>query len=158
MASTATKLSRTTTRHVLVVPALALLFGLSACSGGTPAGSEPTRSVALADSAESITSPSDSGEFVGDWMIELFERAGQTVTGDAMRQQGGNMTLVVRADGTFTVTGTGPGAPEPAEGTWTSTSGTSAVFTMDGSGVEATLDGDRLTLAGDNHVLVFARY
>ncbi len=163
-----TKSSRTISR-VLVVPVLALCFGLSACSDDTPAdsGSTTTGSAPSADSTASrglpsiaspaSTTPSDAGELVGDWTIELLESAGQSVTGESVRQQEGDMTLAVRADGTFTITiDIGDGAPEQGDGTWTS-SGTGAVFTVDGSGADVTLDGDRLTLTDGETTFVFVR-
>ena len=144
-------------RRALAVPALVVLLGLGACSSDAPEGGGSTQTTTPVGSTESVVRPGDGDAFVGSWAIELYEGGGLMVTGDEMRQQGRDMIVTVRDDGTFTMTAVGDGAPEPAEGTWVSTGGAGAVFTMEGSGVDVTLDGDRLTFTGEDRLMTFAR-
>ena len=141
---------------MLVVPALVLPFGLAACSGDTPAGGPDQ--VTASDATEDFVRPGEADRFVGRWRIELIESGGSTYTGDALRAEGGDMTLEVRQDGTFVATASGEGAPDSNDGYWALAGGATAMFTStDGSRINAQLDGDNLTLEGESYTFVFTR-
>jgi hypothetical protein len=121
-------------RILIIVSLLALLCLMSACSTDKP---DPA---------------------VGTWTLTSLIMGGTTLSGPLLAAAGCSMTLVVRDNNTYSISGTLFGSSAAATGTW-SLSGSSYTFTRDNSGSAgiATLSGNTLSVSDSSMTLVFTR-
>jgi len=138
------------TRNLIAAPALALLLGLSACSGSTNDGPTAAPPATQTDAAASPTTATGehAAAFVGDWTLESAIIDGTTVRGtDVLQRMGSTIDqITIDADGTFTLTVVQTGsASTTLEGTWESTGSMTATLEAEGRSHEATITGGRMT-------------
>lgn len=120
----------------------------------TKAALAVTMAVAAGCSSDSTVPSTD--DLIGTWRVtklEFVNVANQTNRVDAIAL-GGNATMVLNVDHTFSLIATLPGEPtETVAGTWTSSQDTFSMFPtgMSGSWVfDMSLSGNTLTVSGAN--------
>ena len=131
----------------VLVAALALALGLIGCGGSGSSGSTQPETPAI-----------DESVFYGNWNVAsiLTDSDDSTVSEELMEElaaEGIFIVFTVNSDHTCSMDIFG----DVTNGTWEATGVDSAVFTMDGQAIDATISGDTLTLTQDDATMTCKR-